>query len=68
MSKDVRLFIVTREENEYDQYGEYFEGVFSSREKALESVDHLGRVNFENTWYNLTEYTLDSPILGFDYS
>ena len=66
------IWILTREENQYDQYGEYFEAVYSLKptHQQLTEVgiptNHLrhvlnggGRVNDENTWYHLKEHILD---------
>lgn len=61
------MFIITREENDYNQYGEYFEVAFTNKptKKEIESLDlgcdadHLlhggGRIENENTWFNLRE-------------
>lgn len=44
--------------NQYDQYGGYFAGVFNSLKDLKKSVDHLGRVDCEETWYEAKEYTI----------
>lgn len=63
-----KVWILTREENQYDQYGEYFENVWlhkPTEEELLEiGVTHLGRKfysahSYDNTWYNLVELDVD---------
>jgi len=55
----MKFYVVTREENLYDQEGEYFVGVFtkepSKDQLSLLGINHFGRENMENTWYNLHE-------------
>ena len=54
-----KVWVLTREENLYDQCGEYFVHVWTHRptEKELLAYDctHLGREKSEDTWYNLEE-------------
>ena len=61
------MFVITREINEYEQEGEYFEGVKSISWTLKELQDrfgdevglHLstggGRQGTEHTWYNMYE-------------
>lgn len=53
------MWILTREENQYDQYGEYFVYAWnhepSDAELAHYGATHLGRKNEEETWYNLSK-------------
>ena len=53
----MKLYIVTREENQYDQYGEYFVAAFTKKPTKEQltnlGVDHYERKDLENTWYNL---------------
>lgn len=53
----MKLYIITREENEYDQYGEYFVAAFTKRPSIKQreglQVFHYGRKKNEDTWYNL---------------
>jgi hypothetical protein len=64
------MWVIVRSENEYDQYGEYFEAVYLVKPtfKQLKSLLELddattgkltrggGRSKYlENTWYNLIE-------------
>ena len=53
----MKLYIITREENQYDQFGEYFVAAFTTEptDKQREDlgINHYGRKNDENTWYNL---------------
>lgn len=52
-----KVWVLTREENQYDQYGVYFEHVWLHEPTAEEllkyNCTHLGRENYEDTWYNL---------------
>jgi hypothetical protein len=63
------VWILTREENQYDQYGEYFDAVFFKFPSKVQlmcngvpphSVEHVlaggGRQGVENTWWNLQEH------------
>tara|TARA_R110000796_G_scaffold250428_2_gene379357 strand:+ start:2295 stop:2513 length:219 start_codon:yes stop_codon:yes gene_type:complete len=65
------MWVVTREVNAYDQYGEYFVGCFNSKpnEAALREMvtglsvaaaQHLlaggGRQHIEEEWWNLSMY------------
>jgi hypothetical protein len=63
------VWILTREENQYDQYGEYFVAVYANKptkeqlrkvrvyEHALDWVldNGGGRKDIEDTWWYLTE-------------
>jgi len=63
------MFILTREENQYDQFGNYFVAAFSKK-PTLNQLEYLfnemglakhilsggGRRGTEDTWYNLEEY------------
>ena len=64
----MKVYILTREINEYDQDGEYFEAVFKTKpsesklkkatgitsKKTLKSIlAGGGRNSVEHTWYNL---------------
>lgn len=55
----MKLFIVTREVNEYDQFGEYFVAAFTYMPTQLElselGVDHLEREDSEYEWYHVRE-------------
>jgi hypothetical protein len=63
------VWVLTREENQYDQYGEYFDAIFfkfPSKEQLISSgvpshsVDHVlaggGRQGVENTWWHLEHF------------
>lgn len=50
------MWVLLEYYNEYDQYGGYFAGVFDSYEQALNSVDHIGRRNYEYVWYEIRQY------------
>ena len=47
------MYILLKHYNDYDQHGGYFAGVFGTHEEAVAAVDHLDRVDFENSWYEL---------------
>lgn len=65
----MKVWVLTSEYNDYDQYGEYFLAVFKNkpskrclfdfvRDKSV--VDHLlnnggGRMEWEDKWYHLKE-------------
>ena len=64
----MKLYILTEEYNEYDQYGKYFLAWFTlvptisqltkleiSKEDALHILKGGGRRGTEQTWYNLHE-------------
>jgi hypothetical protein len=57
----MKLWIVTREENQYDQYGEYFVAAFTYRPsdsdlRFIAAWPATGRsINMEDTWFNLRE-------------
>lgn len=54
MSDSKYMYILLREHNDYDQHEPgYFVGVFESYDLARESVDHLGRKNYEDCWYSI---------------
>jgi len=40
----------------YEQHGGCFAGMFDSYDQALNSVDHIGRRNYENVWYEVRQY------------
>lgn len=37
----MKVWVLTREVNEYDQYGEYFEAVFKSKPTVKQIAEHL---------------------------
>ena len=45
------MWVLLQYFNSYDQEGGYFAGIFPSYEECEGAVDHLGRVNWENSWY-----------------
>jgi hypothetical protein len=54
-----KVWILTREINEYDQDGEYFVAWFPTKpneEQLLKyECTHLERVDWEDVWYHLRE-------------
>ena len=66
----MKVWVLTREENQYDQYGEYFDAVFSKKPTVRQLMPHVGdskttaehvlssgggRISDEDTWYFLRE-------------
>lgn len=64
----MKVWILTEEFNDYDQYGEYFRAVFSSKpnrkqllahEVPKDRLEHVlaggGRIEPENSWFFLRE-------------
>ena len=49
------LYVLLEFYNDYDQHGGYFAGVFPTYEDAKASVDHIGRVHNEYSWYAIKE-------------
>ena len=65
------VWILTSEYNDYDQHGEYFEGVWQDKPNAEQLMDkgvaepnlrHVlnggGRIDSEYKWFNLVRYSL----------
>lgn len=54
-----KVYVLVREENDYHQYGQYFVAVYRTtptlEQLAKHGTDHYGRVNYENTWFELLE-------------
>jgi hypothetical protein len=57
-----KLYILLEYFNDYDQHGGYFCGAFSSEKLLRESVDHIGRINFEESWYEYEECALNQKV------
>ena len=65
----MKVWVLTREENQYDQYGEYYCVVFSKKPTIQQLMEHVGgkktaehvlssgggRISYEDTWYFLRE-------------
>jgi len=55
----MKIYILTREINAYDQDGEYFVAAFrdkpTSDELLKQGATHLDRLNNEYEWFNLKE-------------
>ena len=64
----MKVWVLTREENQYDQFGEYFDAVFSTKPSVEQVMTHVGgkktaehvlmgggRMSDEDTWYFLRE-------------
>lgn len=49
------MWVVLRFENNYDQYGGYFVGVYNEEEHCVSPNGHFGRQSFENVWYTKQE-------------
>lgn len=63
-----KVWVLTQEYNDYDQYGEYFVAVFATKPTAKQLMPHTGwyewahehlldggRVEWEDNWYYLRE-------------
>jgi hypothetical protein len=59
---EIHMFVLLGVVNAYDQYGCYFCGVFSTKEKAREQISHEGRENSEDFWYEIEEVTLNTKV------
>lgn len=58
------IIIVTKAYNDYNQYGEYFVGVFTTEDKAREAFPKIGRHTPETgpwdiEWYELHKVEQD---------
>lgn len=60
------MWVVLRFENEYDQKGGYFVGVFDCEGDCVSPNGHFGRVNAEDTWY-IAKSVLVDEIYGEDH-
>ena len=62
------MWVITSSVNDYNQYGDYFEGCFQNYPTLKELTEFFndeklaqnllnggGRIDFEGTWYHLTE-------------
>lgn len=62
------MFVLLLFVNNYDQEGGYFAGIFSTKELAEKSVDHIGRNNLEWDWYEIKEVVVDKAYKGDDFA
>lgn len=53
------MFVLLSFHNDYNQHGGYFAGIFDTREAAESSVHHIGRVDYEDRWYEVLEVKPD---------
>ena len=51
----MKLYVVLRFENEYDQFGGYFHGVFNSPSAVVSPNGYFGRKEGDQTWYNVVD-------------
>lgn len=49
----MKIWVITQYYNEYNQYGGYFVSAHTSEKSAIESVPHVGRINYEDSWYEV---------------
>lgn len=68
-SKKAKIWVVTKEVNDYNQYGDYFIAVWQEKPTIAqikgclgcseELAEHIfnggGRIDYEGRWYNLLE-------------
>lgn len=45
------MYVVVRIENQYDQFGSYFVGVYDVESACVSPNNHFGRQNNEDIWY-----------------
>jgi hypothetical protein len=64
---EIHMFVLLEIYNDYNQYGRYYCGVFSTREKAREQVDHIGRKNWEYSWYVIEAVELNVNLYSQDW-
>ena len=51
----MKLYVVLRFENEYDQFGGYFHGVYTSLSAAVSPNGYFGRKEDDQTWYAVAQ-------------
>ena len=51
----MKLYVVLRFVNEYDQFGGYFHGVFNSLSAAVSPNGYFGRKEGDQTWYSVSD-------------
>ena len=51
----MKLYVVLRFENEYDQFGGYFHGVYNSLSSAASPNGYFGRKEGDQTWYSVSD-------------
>lgn len=59
----MNLYVLLKHYNEYDQpeNGEFI-GIYTSKEQAEKSVNHIGRQNLEHSWYEIEEIKLNTNL------
>ena len=51
----MKLYVVLRFVNEYDQFGGYFHGVYNSLSAAVSPNGYFGRKEGDQTWYAVSD-------------
>jgi len=49
----INMWVLLEYWNDYNQHGGYFVGIFVSKKSALNAVHHVGRRDYEDTWYEI---------------
>ena len=63
----MKVYVLLKYYNLYDQEGGYFCGVFGAFKDAIGKVKHLGRLNNEDEWYIVEEVPLNRLTGVFEY-
>lgn len=56
------IYVVVEEYNQYDQMGAYFKGIYCTYEEALASIDHVGRLDSEDSWNEILYVPLGTTL------
>ena len=61
------MWVVLRFENQYDQYGAYFVGIFETEEACQSPIGYFGRKSSkDNTWYERRQIEINQ-LYGEDH-
>ena len=67
MKMSNKLYVVLRFENQHDQFGGYFHGIFTSLSAAKSPNGYFGRKDSEYTWYQVHEIWSDKEYVEGSY-